>query len=541
MSALWTWPIRVGTIGRCRALWCFSHNPIGLWRPGERRLARLLVLLCLAPMLSLPLAACASATPVVIEKEVIREVPVDREVIVEKEVIREVPVEKLEVVEQTVEVIVTATPTPEKTYELVWMCRTSPQENKWEREVVKPNFEARFPNITLKILILDQDDIAVKREAMITAGESLHVWSPNWGSDGFASDYQRGLIEDLTPLIRRDNFDLGDFIPEMLAVYRQEGRQWAIPLTSRGSYLYYNEKLFDEAGVEYPPTDWDDTSWTWDAMVEKAKQLTMHYGDLTEAQYGVIYRPSDGGGMEMIGLVWGKDVWPVEAFKTGFASEIYATDPAVVKGYQAIHDLIYEERVMPDASSDDALWSLGGAFQSGRTAMEITGEGGHGEYVELMEQFCWGVAAVPYGDPTWKGPRTTIYTDAWVITAGLPQEEREIAWTFIKYLASTEASRAYMEATGAPPVRRSLLLDYFKRYQPCMTPEEAEESFMGAYKYGLESSSHLIVRWDEIAQEWSNSLDAFWVSPQMAAEEAMQELDTNVEQTLRRIKAEEER
>jgi len=509
--------------------------------PGERSLARLLVLLSLAPILSLPLAACAPATPVVVEKEVIREVPVDREVVVEKEVIKEVPVEKLRVVEKKVEVIVTATPTPEKSYELVWMCRTSPRENKWEREVVKPNFEARFPRIKLKILILDQDDIAVKREAMMTAGESLHVWSPNWGSDGFASDYHRGLIEDLTPLIRRDNFDLGDFIPEMLAIYRLEGKQWAIPLTSWGSYLYYNKKLFDEAGVEYPPTDWDDTSWTWDAMVEKAKELTMHYGDLTEAQYGVIYRPWDGGGMEMIGLIWGKDVWPIEVFETGFATEIYAEYPAVIKGHQAIHDLIYRERVMPDASLDAALWSLGGAFQSGRTAMEIMDGRGYWEYVDLMEEFCWGVAAVPYGKPTWKGPRATIYTDAWVIAAGLPQEEREIAWTFIKYLASIEASRAYMEATGAPPVRRSLLLEYFKQYQPCMRPEEAQESFMGAYKYGRESSSHIMVRWDEIAQECSNSLDAFWVSPQMSAEEAMEELDANVEETLQRIKAEEEK
>ena len=49
-------------------------------------------------------AACAPATPVVIEKEVIREVPVEKEVIVErevpKEVVKEVQVEK--VVKQTV-------------------------------------------------------------------------------------------------------------------------------------------------------------------------------------------------------------------------------------------------------------------------------------------------------------------------------------------------------------------------------------------------------------------------------------------------------
>jgi len=49
-------------------------------------------------------SACAPATPIVVEKEVIKEVPVEKQVIVEKEVpkevVKEVPVEK--VVRETV-------------------------------------------------------------------------------------------------------------------------------------------------------------------------------------------------------------------------------------------------------------------------------------------------------------------------------------------------------------------------------------------------------------------------------------------------------
>jgi len=514
---------------------------------------KLLALLSVAALLASLFAACAPATPLVVEKEVVKEVPVEKQVVVEKEVVKEVPVEKVvekevvkevpveKVVEKKVEVAVTATPAPEKTYELVWMCRTGPVENKWEQEVVKPAFEARHPNIALKILIIDQDDIAVKREAMIAAKQPLHVWSTNWGGDGFASDRYRGLLEDLTPLIERDNFDIGDFVPEIWSTYQVEGKQWGIPLLSTGSYLYYNQKLFDEAGVEYPPTDWDDTSWTWDAMVEMAKKLTKNYGDPAKAQYGIIYRPWDGGEKEMVGLMFGKNIWPDDAFDTGFATEVYAEAPGVIKGYQAIHDLIYKHKVMPDATLDDALWALGGAFQSGTTAMEIMGGWGHWDYMGLSEEFCWGAAAVPYGDPAWKGPRATIYTDPWVITAGMPDDEREVAWTFVKYLTSVEASRAYMESTKTPPVRSSLLEGYFTQYEPCMTPEEAEESFMGGIKYGLQSSNHLMIRYDEMSEAWSSALDEFWLGADMTAEEAMQVLDARVEETLQRIKAEEEK
>jgi len=47
-------------------------------------------------------AACAPATPMVVEKEVIKEVPVEKPVVIEKEVVKEVPVEKPVVIEKEV-------------------------------------------------------------------------------------------------------------------------------------------------------------------------------------------------------------------------------------------------------------------------------------------------------------------------------------------------------------------------------------------------------------------------------------------------------
>ena len=132
------------------------------------------------------------------------------------------------------------------------MVRTSTTENPWEQDVVIPAFEEENPDVSVQLLIIDQPDIAVKREAMIAAGEPLHVWSTNWGGDGFASDRARGLITDLTPLIERDNVDMSVFIPEVLAIYENEGKQWGLPFLTTGSYVFYNMDLFDAAGIEYP-------------------------------------------------------------------------------------------------------------------------------------------------------------------------------------------------------------------------------------------------------------------------------------------------
>jgi multiple sugar transport system substrate-binding protein len=71
---------------------------------------------------------------------------------------------------------------------IVWMVRTGQTENRWERDVVIPAYAQAAPDVFVKVLNINQPDITVKREAMIAAKEPLHVWSTNWGGDGFASD-----------------------------------------------------------------------------------------------------------------------------------------------------------------------------------------------------------------------------------------------------------------------------------------------------------------------------------------------------------------
>ena len=146
---------------------------------------------------------------------------------------------------------------------IVWMVRTdNPPELPWEKDIVLPAYQKANPKVFVKVLAIVQKDITVKREAMIAAKEPLHVWTTNWGGDGFASDRARGLITDLTPLIERDKVDMSDFLPDVLKIYQSEGKQWGIPFLTTGSYVYYNKKLFQAAGIPDLPTSWDDTSWT---------------------------------------------------------------------------------------------------------------------------------------------------------------------------------------------------------------------------------------------------------------------------------------
>jgi multiple sugar transport system substrate-binding protein len=425
---------------------------------------------------------------------------------------------------------------------MVWMVRTdNPPEIKWEKEVVLPAYQKANPNVFVKVLAIVQKDITVKREAMIAAKEPLHVWSTNWGGDGFASDRARGLIQDLTPLIQRDKVDMSDFLPDVLKIYQSEGKQWGIPFLTTGSYVYYNKKLFQAAGVPDLPTSWDDTSWTWDKYVEIAKKLTKDYDNPDKAIYGT--NAPTYGNLEGIPSIWGHFVWPDDAYTTGYADKVTVTDPKSIQGFQAFHDLIYKDKVAPDPATTAALDQLGGAFASGRLAMNISGGWGHWVYKDYIDDpngFCWGAAPLPMGSPDAK-LRAVIYTDPWVITAGLDQENTDLAWDFVKFLSSKEQQEAYTKATGTPPVRSSLLADYYKSYEKCMPADKVKEVFEGAFTHGRESSNHLLVRWDQLNQTWTNDLATFWTTPDAKAADVLPQVETDVNGALQQIIQEEKK
>jgi multiple sugar transport system substrate-binding protein len=422
--------------------------------------------------------------------------------------------------------------------EIVWMVRTNPVENPWEQNVVIPAFEEEYPDIRVNLLIIDQPEIALKREAMIAAGEPLHVWSTNWGGDGFASDRYRGLLTDLTPLIERDNVDMSAFIPEVLDIYNIEGSQWGLPFLTTGSYLFYNMDIFDEAGIPYPTTDWEDESWTWDAVLELAQQLTENAEDPMNATYG-----------------WNEDIWPAEgkawlfgafpweddSFDTGFGQTFNIASPQAIEAFQKRHDLFYVHQVHPDPAASEALGALGGAFQSGRVAMNTTGGWGWWVYSiitpEVEGGFCWGAAPLPYGAPGAEN-RAVIFTDPWVITRGLEGQALDDSWEFVKFLIREDNAREYMLATNTPPAQHALLEEWYEQFE-CMSADDVREVYQGAFRHGLESSNHMMVRFDELNQTWDNLLSQLWNDPNARAADILPEVEAAVTDAMRRIAEEE--
>jgi multiple sugar transport system substrate-binding protein len=421
---------------------------------------------------------------------------------------------------------------------ITWLVRTGYGETEWQDTVVVPMWAEAHPDIELNMIRLSQEEGYIQREAMIAAGEPLHVWSPNWGGGGFASDRVRGLLMDLTPLIEANDYDLSDFSPGLLAAYQTpDGAQWGMPFLSAGSYLFWNKDLFDAAGIDYPTTDWDDPDWTWDAFLELAHDLTANYDDPNNTVYGAV---AFAELLETPARLWGQGVWPEEAWATGFADSVTVTDDRAVEAYQSFHDLAFVENVAPDPAATEALNALGGTFASGRVAMQIQGGWGIWVYKGLLDDpngFCWGIAPLPAGRED-AVERAVLWTDPWVITAGLSEEDTAVAWEFVQFLLSPEQMRLFSEVNGTPPVRLSILQEYYENWGECQPVEDFQTVFEGAYTHGHESSNHLIVRWDELWQTWSNYLDPFWADAAGDAAEVLAIVEEEVNAGLQLINEE---
>ena len=63
--------------------------------------------------------------------------------------------------------------------------------------------------------------------------------------------------------------DMSKYPEEIKELYTYDGKVYGIPKDIDTIALWYNKTMFDEAGVDYP-----DETWTWDTVVENAKNLT---------------------------------------------------------------------------------------------------------------------------------------------------------------------------------------------------------------------------------------------------------------------------
>ena len=157
---------------------------------------------------------------------------------------------------------------------------TDPSQVAVQQQVVA-DFNASQTTISLTLEVVGNSAAYETLRTQIAQGNAPDIV----GQMGiFASNSFYGQWLDLSPIITATGYDLSDFDPELVNLYCEAGQGLTgLPLDVYPSYIYYNEDLFAQAGLAYPPHQYGqpytDTvhggAWTIDKLEEIAKLLTL--------------------------------------------------------------------------------------------------------------------------------------------------------------------------------------------------------------------------------------------------------------------------
>lgn len=378
-------------------------------------------------------------------------------------------------------------------------------------------FTKQHPDIEVKYIGVPLEDFDTKLQTMIASGTQPDI-TTHVSTMGFMHYYYKDLLTDLTPYIEKYNFNYKDCnIPDSTwNMATVNGKQYGIPLNLFTTILLYNKDIFDKAGVEYPPSDYSDETWTFDKMVEIAKKLTSGSGQ--SATYG-LYWSWDGGSAMQAPRYFKANLFDIDP-STGLATRSNFSSPEVINAYQRIADLAFKDKVSPTPAYIQALGGID-PFLSGRIAMEVQGSWALAGVNDAS--FKVGVAAVPVGpDPK---VRAVQYTDPYFILKGskCPDE----AFQYLAFLAQTDSQTKMVEQSGGfPPANTGALEAYYSNFNT-IDPQQLKDVIEGSYDYAVEDLEHMVVGSGEISTLLSNEL-----TPINDGSKTAQEVSATVDQKL---------
>lgn len=303
--------------------------------------------------------------------------------------------------------------------------------------------------IKVNMIAVSYDQLYPKLQSLLAADDGPDLNS--FGTE-FVPWAARGAMTPLDDYVSKDQFDLTRFNQNMVDSVKWNGKLWEIPLSMNTCVLFYNEDLFKKAGITPPPTDWNDKSWTTDAFLKTAQQLTLDKNGKNAldpsfdkdniVQYGV-------GGMQ----TWWFAPWYFGGDWTNKdATKYTGSQDGAVQGLQFEADLTNKYHVMPSNQQTQALAAGGSTFLTGKVAMNIDGTWGCTSLANAS--FSWNMAATPIGTQH----STVLYTDGFGV--GAKCKNPDGGWEFVKWLFSNDVDyQNYLNASSAYMTSPSLTAD----------------------------------------------------------------------------------
>lgn len=242
---------------------------------------------------------------------------------------------------------------------------------------------------------------------------------------------EHGAIAPQDEWVSRYGPPAGDFVPRQWEAGVYKGIRYGLPLDCHPLGLFYNTKLFREAGIERPPTNAEE-------FRDAATRLT-NLSDRRNPVWGFVV--TDFHLLSsMLFAQFGGGLMTPDLQRSALDT------PESRAAVDTMIGWVKHGRIAPKPDPGGS-WA---AFQTGQAAMAI-----HGMWMidsaEKQAGLEYAAAPVPQFGPikaVWGGSHCLV------MPAKLPENRKQAAWTFIRYLSDHSLKWA---KAGQVPVRLSIL------------------------------------------------------------------------------------
>ncbi len=292
---------------------------------------------------------------------------------------------------------------------------------KYQQDIAK-KFEKANPGVKVQVEAYAdgfEDKLAASFGAK-NPPDVMYMWN--------YPDYYKSL-EPLDDYVNKDSsfkttFD--DFYTNILNYHKFKNTTYGFPIGFTTRVIYYNKKLFQEAGVPLPTS-----GWTWEQFSDAAKKLS----NPEKKQYGFVLSSK-------------KNSYAFQEYVWSNGSSFISPDGKKVDGYMnssKTQEILNGFQQMIDENSAIVSDKVTESFKSGKIAMIENGIWPLEDFKKAGMDF--GTAEIPsfHGQPS-KG---VIHSAG--IAMAKDSKEKDLAWKFIKYFVSAEA--AEMRKTDMPVLK----------------------------------------------------------------------------------------
>lgn len=291
--------------------------------------------------------------------------------------------------------------------------------------------------VTVEVEAMQHEDMLTKLDAAFQAGDAPDIYMERGGGE-LADHVEADLTMDLTEVAAEEIEQVGGSVQG----WTVDDRVYALPFSVGVVGFWYNTEMFAEAGINEPPTTWEEM-----------------YGAIDQLK---------AAGMEPISVGAG-DSWPAAHYWYQFALRHCAeqtltdavktldfSDQCFIRAGEEVERLVAAEpfnRGFLSTPAQSGPTSASGLLATGKVAMEMQGHWEPGVMAGLTEDgeglgdklgwFPFPEVEGGEGDPA----AQLGGGDAWGVSADAPPEAVE----FVRFMLSDEVQRGFAERNMGLP------------------------------------------------------------------------------------------